>query len=253
MLQRTCIVYQNNIYVHDNKLISNIDIELVFQMIVIFAYLTLYTLIAYGIYSKLTSTVPDNKRLEFTFRTVSISIQLYAVFVALITGYIYPSHDDTKNLIIALPLLAYFIFDTVTMPIYYSFMVGLPFLIHHIICICLGSYGLYATAEYRHILYTIVILYEFTGAAINLQWLLPRLGYAKSWCYTINGWFIVIGYLSFRFGLYLGYLYHKYDALQLNEKYVTVVFTILIGIFNIMAYPQVIKFCLPAVMPIKEL
>jgi len=222
-------------------------------MIEIVAYFVLYSLITSGIYSKCTSTIPNDKRLEFTFRIISLSIQVYIVSAVFIAKYIYPLDDTMHMLILTFPMLTYFIFDTLTMPIYYSFKASAPFLFHHIICICLGAYSLNASIEFGHSLYIVVILYESTGAAINLQWLLIRLKRTETWCYTINGWFILIGYLSFRFGLYFTYLYYEYSKLQINEQYVTAAFVILIGIFNIMAYPQVVRFCLPAVLPLKTL
>jgi hypothetical protein len=214
-------------------------------------YVGLCSILSYVIYLKYKSGTEDKKLLEYTFRTTAFSIQMYIVIVSFITRYITTLEQSTEDIVLALPLLAYFTFDTISMSLYYTFSAALPFLLHHTVALCVGSYGLSASGEYRDVIRVIVLLFESTAGFINLQWLLTHSKRTHNWMYMINGWIILIGFPLLRFGLYFSFLYGHYASLHIDEKYAVTMFSILISIYNVIVYPHIVGFCLPAVLPIK--
>jgi hypothetical protein len=217
-------------------------------------YMTIYAFVSHTVYIKYKNRVPENKLYEFTFRIAASFCQLYIVTSCLGTLTIIDVSDESLIAYIALPIIAYFFADSLSLCLYCTTLgKAAPFIFHHIAAISLGFYGVYSSSHYRELIRVIVLLFESTAFLINFKWCTEYLSITHKMVDISMGWFVLICWPLFRLVFFFIYLLHIYSSLTLQEVYVTVVFTILITIFNVFAVSHVIKFALDIVMPIKEI
>ncbi|KAL1195111.1 hypothetical protein V5N11_011520 [Cardamine amara subsp. amara] len=208
-----------------------------------------------SIHTKSYSALTKLKRTEWNNRGISTVHAIFISFMALYFVFFSDLFTDQRSLqglmvFRSSPLsnfglgvsVGYFLSDLGMIFWFYPSLGGLEYILHHSLSGIAVAYSLFSGEAQ---IYTyMVLLSEVTTPEINLRWYLDISGLKRSKAYLINGFAIVLAWLTARILLFIYMFYHVYihydQVVQMNTFGYLLVFVvpIALSVMNLMWFEK---------------